>query len=88
MSETRETNGFALYLVKGSMPEIVEGQSETHGYRDDYNGVGVFVRYNQKTNKWVSNYEFNGQSLVFLQNRGMNNFKDIDRLALRGKISK
>ena len=54
-SELSNTNGFALVLLKKE-PGFPQEFGSAYGYREDYNGLGIFL-YKSQTRfpgKWVS----------------------------------
>jgi hypothetical protein len=56
-SELSKSNGFALMLLKRE-PQFPDEHGATFGYREDYNGLGIFL-YKSQTRfpgKWVTTY--------------------------------
>ncbi len=58
-SEGKESDGFGIYLLKGAAPEMnTEDIGGVMGYRDDFNGMGIFIKKHDKQKKWVTRFLF------------------------------
>ena len=54
---TSTSNGFSIMLYK-AQPSFPEQYEYLLGANGKYNGIGVFLYKQQRTDKWVSNQRF------------------------------